>query len=82
MIEHDGRYLPFEGTGAISKWRLEILDDTFATALKGKLKDVRVTLVYTACDGGEAFRETVRAARKAWMEKKNKPSGTGEMSNL
>ncbi|MNO68304.1 hypothetical protein D3C76_591270 [compost metagenome] len=82
LIEHDGRYLPFEGTGAISKWRLEILDDTFATALKGKLKDVRVTLVYTACDGGEAFRETVRAARKAWMEKKNKPSGTGEMSNL
>lgn len=82
LIEHDGRYLPFEGTGAISKWQLEILDDTFAAALKNKLKDVRVTLLYTACDGGEPFRETARAARKAWLELKSGPSDTGKKSNL
>ncbi|QVM90970.1 hypothetical protein JYG34_23690 [Pseudomonas entomophila] len=80
LIEHDGRYLPFEGTGAISKWRLEILDDTFAAALKGKLKDIRVTLVYTACDGGEAFRDTVRTARSNWLKKKSEPSDTGDKS--
>lgn len=69
LTQNDGRYLPFEGTGAISKWHLEILDDTFAAALKGKLKDIRVTLLYTACDGGQAFRDIARAARKSWLEK-------------
>lgn len=83
LLENDGRYLPFEGTGAISKWRLEVMDDAFAIALKGKLKDVRVTLLYTACDGGEAFRQTAREARETWLTLKNAGSSdTRDKSNL
>ncbi|MNJ51912.1 hypothetical protein D3C77_472280 [compost metagenome] len=64
LMFHDGRYLPCEGTGAISQWRLEIPDDDFATVLQTGLTDIRVNLVYTACDGGDAFRKTINEKRK------------------
>ncbi len=43
----DDRYLPFEGTGAISTWQLEIPDDANPELLKN-LTDVVIELRYTA----------------------------------
>ncbi|MGH3569430.1 MAG: hypothetical protein ACRDRH_26100, partial [Pseudonocardia sp.] len=51
----DARYLPFEGTGAVSTWRLELHGYRPAD-----LQDVTVTLRYTAEQGGETFANAVR----------------------
>jgi hypothetical protein len=56
---HEGRYLPFEGTGAISRWELKIPDLDFAKTLatltpaqapfiKSNIPDIQINLVYTA----------------------------------
>ncbi len=54
----DERYLPFEGTGAVSTWRLSMPKQTnridFAT-----ISDVVLALRYTALDGGARLREQV-----------------------
>ncbi|MCS7477877.1 hemopexin repeat-containing protein [Umezawaea endophytica] len=49
----DDRYLPFEGSGAVSRWRLEA---------RGGLDvlDVTVTVKYTAEPGGESFATAVK----------------------
>jgi hypothetical protein len=51
----DERYLPFEGAGAISTWRLELPKKTnrFDPAT---ISDVALHLRYTARDGGSALR--------------------------
>lgn len=53
---HGERYLPFEGAGAISKWRLE-----FPAALPQfdyeTITDVIIHLRYTARDGGDKLRQ-------------------------
>ena len=55
----DPRYLPFEGTGAISKWRLDMPKDcnpiNFDT-----ITDVILVMKYTALAGGNSFRDTVK----------------------
>jgi hypothetical protein len=55
---HDERYLPFEGTGAVSTWRLSMPKSTnhfdFHT-----ITDVLVQLRYTAYDGGAKLRQDV-----------------------
>ncbi|WP_326558464.1 hemopexin repeat-containing protein [Micromonospora sp. NBC_01796] len=58
----DDRYLPFEGTGAVSTWRL---------ALTGgrppqEPGDVELTLRYTADNGGEVFTSAVRGLLKPY----------------
>lgn len=57
----DGRYMPFEGAGAISSWRLELPQDTnqFDTS---SITDVTLTFLYTAWDGGDAFKTVVKNA--------------------
>jgi hypothetical protein len=54
----DERYLPFEGTGAVSTWRLSM---PFATNRIdfSAVSDVIIRLSYTAFDGGKAFRSKV-----------------------
>ena len=47
MDFHNDKYLPFEGAGAISKWKLE-LPSNFRTFDYGTISDVIVTLAYTA----------------------------------
>lgn len=47
----DERYMPFEGAGATSKWRLE-LPSKFRQWDYGTITDVVVQLRYTAKDGG------------------------------
>ena len=49
----DDRYLPFEGTGAVSRWRME-------AGWTGDVVDVTVTVKYTARQGGETFATAVR----------------------
>jgi hypothetical protein len=57
------RYLPFEGTGAVSRWRLELGGPPGAYDLRN-LTGVTITLKYTALQGGEAFAATVRGLLK------------------
>lgn len=64
---HDGRYLPFEGTGAISRWQLSFPDAAFVKSLlsaDGKtalVKRIELHLVYSAVDGGKDFTDKVKA---------------------
>jgi hypothetical protein len=55
----DERYLPFEGTGAISDWVFEMHPENNKPALMDSVSDVIVHLRYTAKDGGETFRKSV-----------------------
>lgn len=63
----DERYLPFEGAGAISSWRIEMPRDCnhfdFDT-----ITDVIMHVKYTARDGGAAFKEAVLQYRDDAIE--------------
>lgn len=50
----DERYIPFEGAGAISKWRLE-LPSKFRQFDYESISDVLLHMKYTSRDGGSAF---------------------------
>jgi len=52
---HDERYVPFEGAGAISKWRIE-LPEKFREFDYDSITDVVMHLRYTALDGGDKLR--------------------------
>jgi Tc toxin complex TcA C-terminal TcB-binding domain len=52
----DERYLPFEGAGAISSWRIE-LPREFHQFDYDTISDVILHMRYTAREGGEALRE-------------------------
>ncbi|MFC4274271.1 Tc toxin subunit A-related protein [Achromobacter aloeverae] len=57
----DERYLPFEGTGAASHWKLTFPNPASdeQAAVLGSLDDVIVTVRYTARDGGPTFESEV-----------------------
>ncbi len=55
---HDERYLPFEGTGAVSSWKLTMPKATNRIDFNS-ISDVIIHLRYTALDGGDAFRTEV-----------------------
>ncbi|EAY28277.1 Tc toxin subunit A-related protein [Microscilla marina] len=61
----DERYLPFEGTGAVSSWRLELGGKQGDYNLNDLL-DVTVKLRYTADQGGENFAAAVKGALKPY----------------
>ncbi|EGH26265.1 insecticidal toxin complex protein, partial [Pseudomonas amygdali pv. mori str. 301020] len=57
LMFDDGRYLPFEGTGAISNWTLEFPDAEVVKQFIGKdnkaaVTDIQLHIVYTAAEGG------------------------------
>jgi peptidoglycan hydrolase-like protein with peptidoglycan-binding domain len=56
----DERYLPFEGAGAISEWRLE-LPKEFRQFDYNTISDVIIHLRYTAREGGGALKEAATA---------------------
>ncbi|RKH47665.1 hypothetical protein D7X12_02040 [Corallococcus sicarius] len=56
----DERYLPFEGAGAISSWRLE-LPNAFRQFDYRTLTDVVLHVRYTARDGGEPLKQAALA---------------------
>jgi receptor-binding and translocation channel-forming TcA subunit of Tc toxin/ABC toxin-like protein/neuraminidase-like protein/putative peptidoglycan binding protein len=51
----DERYLPFEGAGAISRWRIEMPKECNQFDFK-TISDVVLHLKYTARDGGQALK--------------------------
>lgn len=55
----DDRYLPFEGAGAISRWRLE-LPKNFRQFDYGSIADVVLHISYTAREGGERLKKSVQ----------------------
>jgi hypothetical protein len=54
----DDRYLPFEGTGAIATWLIE-LPTTFCQFDYSTITDVIIHLSYTSRDGGSLLRKAV-----------------------
>ncbi|MFT6948773.1 MAG: hypothetical protein ACJARP_003207 [Vicingaceae bacterium] len=56
---HDERYLPFEGTGAVSDWELEMCGSN--KTVLDTVSDVIIHIKYTALDGGETFKSKVLA---------------------
>lgn len=60
----DERYLPFEGAGAISRWRVQLTDEYRAFDYD-TISDVVLHMHYTARDGGQAVRSQVVPALDA-----------------
>lgn len=60
------KYLPFEGTGAVSSWRLELNGKRSSYNLRD-LSDVSITVKYTALQGGEAFSTAVKGMLKPYQ---------------
>ncbi|MCE3226724.1 MAG: hypothetical protein K0S32_1275 [Bacteroidetes bacterium] len=56
---NDPRYLPFEGTGAVSTWTLQLPPDTNRINFDS-ISDVIITVRYTAKDGGSSFATNVK----------------------
>jgi len=52
----DERYIPFEGAGAISKWRLE-LPNAFKQFDYDTISDVVMQMRYTTLDGGDKLKK-------------------------
>lgn len=52
----DERYLPFEGTGAISEWELTLPHANNSVDLINSISDVIIHLRYTALDGSDGFK--------------------------
>jgi hypothetical protein len=58
-FQGDARYLPFEGTGVVSTWELDM--PKAANPIDyNTISDVVITLRYTAIDGGSQLQETVK----------------------
>ena len=55
------RYLPFEGAGAVSLWRIDLPSDTNTFEL-GTISDIVLKIGYTAREGGELLRKAARTA--------------------
>jgi Tc toxin complex TcA C-terminal TcB-binding domain/Neuraminidase-like domain/Hemopexin len=61
----DERYLPFENTGAVSTWRLELNGKRGAYRVNA-LRDVIINLKYSAEQGGSAFASAVKGLLKPY----------------
>ncbi len=61
----DERYLPFEGTGAVSNWNLEI-NGKKGDYNPNDLLDVTIKLRYTAKQGGSRFANEVKGVLKPY----------------
>jgi hypothetical protein len=57
---HDERYLPFEGTGAVSTFQIDLPPGSNPFDVS-RLEDIVLHLKYTARYGGDAFRDAVKA---------------------
>ena len=78
---NDPRYLPFEGAGAISSWRLE-LPSTIRPFDYATISDVVIHISYTARDGGLDLQTEVNADMLSAINQLNAPAEGGTMSRL
>jgi len=63
----DERYLPFEGTGAISSWRLELPKEVHQFDYN-TIADVIVHMNYTAREGGSTLRNLAETSLKGRLD--------------
>jgi len=78
---NDERYLPFEGTGAVSTWVLEMPKSSNRINYDS-ISDIIINLKYTASDGGESFATSVRSLVNAIPYKGTRAFNLGtEFSN-
>lgn len=63
----DDRYLPFEGAGAISKWRIELPTEIRQFDYH-TISDVILQIRYTAKDGGERLKLAASRATQAYFK--------------
>ncbi|WP_438029769.1 insecticidal toxin protein [Sorangium sp. So ce233] len=68
----DDRYLPFEGSGVVSEWQLELPGDLRSFDYD-TIQDVVLHLRYTAREGGAPLRAASRAAFSAWAAEPGAP---------
>jgi hypothetical protein len=73
----DERYLPFEGTGAVSRWALQFPtgspdNDEARQKMIASLTDVILHVQYTAANGGQAFAQQVADLHRAPKRAKRK----------
>lgn len=61
---NDDRYLPFEGTGAVSNWSLSLPPDTNRINFDS-ISDVIINVKYTAKNGGTSFAAQVKSIYSA-----------------
>jgi hypothetical protein len=65
---HDERYLPFEGAGVISRWRIELAQDKQLRQFDyDTISDVLLHLRYTARDGGGLLKAAAIDRLKAMV---------------
>jgi hypothetical protein len=64
----DERYLPFEGAGAVSSWRVT-LNNVYPQFDYTTITDIVLHLHYTARDGGMPLREVAKSAAKSSLNK-------------
>ena len=69
----DERYLPFEGAGAISRWRIDLPKDCNAFDFD-TISDVILKLSSTACKGGESLNKAAKKAMNDAFKKAEKSS--------
>jgi len=62
----DERYLPFEGAGAISKWRLELPD--FRQFDYDTISDAIIHIRYTSVEGGDKLRKPATDSVLAYIK--------------
>jgi hypothetical protein len=67
---HEDRFLPFEGAGAISTWRLELPSD-FRAFDYMTISDAVLHLRYTARDGGDLLGAASRSELRAALTQSN-----------
>ncbi|MDX2212460.1 MAG: LamG-like jellyroll fold domain-containing protein [Oculatellaceae cyanobacterium bins.114] len=67
-ILFDDRYFPFEGTGAVSSWRLELPQETPNRFPLDKIDDVVIRLRYTAKTDSGKFKQDVIKRLKSSAE--------------
>jgi hypothetical protein len=69
----DERYLPFEGAGVISRWRIEV--DPAANQFEpDSLTDIVLHVRYTAIDGGVELRRCAQASAYAHLPSLDRPA--------
>ncbi|KAI9845918.1 MAG: hypothetical protein M1837_004454 [Sclerophora amabilis] len=61
------RYLPFEGAGVISTWKIEFPSD-FDQFDHSTISDIVLHIRYTALDGGLALRKAANASVKSFLK--------------
>jgi hypothetical protein len=77
----DERYLPFEGAGAISQWRLELDPETNAFDLE-TVSDVILHMRYVAAEAGERMRAAAKDATRKLLSTPARRPGQPDSAGL